>query len=91
MKKTELYVQTEKFEQINGNKCEVVIKHALWGVQMITCDRLELVNDDQRLGVSIDGHDLYVYKPEMILCSINDNVYIVADKTVQIEIYVNKL
>lgn len=91
MKKTELCLQTENFKCIDGKSCEIVIKHALWGTQILSCNALVLVNDDKRLGFSIDGHDLYVYKPEIVLCSINKDEYIVEDKTVRIEIYVNKL
>jgi hypothetical protein len=91
MEKTELYLQIEKFKNLNGKNCEIIVKHALWGVQLFTCEELVLVNDEDRLGVNIGGHNLYVYKPEIVLCGIDNNRYIMADKTVQIEIFVNKM
>ena len=88
MEKTELYLQTEN---LNGQKGKVMVKHKLWGEQAFQCESISIINDKCRFGISIHNHDMYVYKPEVVLCTIHENMYTIADKTVQITIIVNKL
>jgi hypothetical protein len=80
----------EKWDELEGKKCLVVIKHVLFDKQKYICDRLQIINDEHRLGVKIKGKDLFVYKSEMLDHTVNDKVYMAKDKWMQISI-VNKM
>ena len=80
----------EKWGELEDKRCLVVIKHALFDKQKYRCDRLQIINDEHRLGVRIKGQDLFVYKSEILDCTVNDKVYMAKDKWMQITI-VNKM
>lgn len=80
----------EKWGQLEGKKCWVVIKHVLFDKQKYICDKLQIINDEHRLGVKIKGQDLFVHKSEILDYTVNDKVYMVKDKMMKITI-VNKM
>ena len=88
MKKTEFYVQAENLNRRSG---VIIVEHRLWGKQTYKVEELEVINDNDRLGVCIHGCEIYLYKPEIILYNVNENTYVVADKNVQITIIVNNM
>ena len=80
----------EKWDELAGKKCLVIIRHMLFDKQKYRCDKLQIINDERRLGVRIKGQDLFVYKREILNYATNDKVYMVHDKWMQITI-VNKM
>lgn len=80
----------EKWGQLANKNCMVVIEHALFDKQQYDCEALQVINDDERIGVVIKGRELYVYKQDMEDFWVYDNAYIVKDKMMKITI-VNKM
>ena len=85
---TEIFGQTEYF---NGKKGKVMIEHQLWGTQVFRCERVDVINDGNRLGVTINDHDVYVNVDNIVLYKANNNMLVIADRTVQITVIVNKM
>ena len=85
---TEIFGQTEYF---NGKKGKVMVEHQLWGTQVFRCETVQIINDGKRLGAVINGHDVYVNVDDLLLYKAHKNMLVIADKTVQITVIVNKL
>ena len=80
----------EKWGQLANKNCMVVIEHVLFDKQQYECEALQVVNDDERIGVVIKGRELFVNKQDVIDFWVYDNAYIVKDKMMKITI-VNKM
>ena len=78
-------------EDFNNKRGKILIEHALWGKQVFRCDTIEMIDDTDRLGVKVNGHDVYIMKGEMISCKYHDRMLMFADKSLTITIIVNKL
>ena len=80
----------EKWGQLANKNCMVVIDHALFDKQQYECEALQVINDDERIGLIIKGRELFVYKQDVKDFWVHDNAYIVKDKMMKITI-VNKM
>ena len=80
----------EKWGQLANKNCMVVIEHALFDKQQYECEALQVINDDERIGVVIKGRELFINKPDVEDFWVYDNAYIVKDKMMKITI-VNKM
>jgi hypothetical protein len=45
----------DKWNELQGLKGKVAIKHLLFGEQQYGCDVLQVVNDDKKIGVVLKG------------------------------------
>lgn len=81
----------DKWDELQGLKGKVVIRHSLFGEQRYECDELQVVNDDKRIGVVVKGAVLFVYKQKLVEFCASGNVYTVGDDLQEIEIVVNKM
>ena len=71
----------EKWGQLANKNCMVVIEHVLFDKQQYECEVLQVINDDERIGVVIKGREIYVYKDyvrDFIVqedsCMVSDNM-----------------
>ena len=80
----------EKWGQLANKNCMVVIEHVLFDNQQYECEALQVVNDDERIGVVIKRQELFVNKQDVEDFWVYDNAYIVKDKMMKITI-VNKM
>ena len=80
----------EKWGQLANKNCMVVIDHALFDKQQYECEALQVINDDERIGVVIKGRELFINKQDIEDFWVYDNAYIVKDKMMTITI-VNKM
>ena len=78
-----------KFVQLNGVEAKVVIEHCLFDNQRFYCRQLQTINDDERIGVLLKGHAIFMYKPNVMAFDVNDDVYTLSDG--RLAIVVNKL
>ena len=51
-----------KFEQLNGAKAKIIISHCLFDSQEFICPSLKTVDDDEKIGVLLKGHKIFMYK-----------------------------
>ena len=80
----------EKWGQLANKNCMVLIRHMLFDKQQYECDSLQIINDEDRIGVTIKGKDIFVHKKEVIDFWVYDNAYTVEDKMMKITV-VNKM
>ena len=78
-----------KFAQLNGVEAKVVIEHCLFDNQRFYCRQLQTINDDERIGVLLKGHAIFMYKQNVNVAEVKDDVYTLSDG--RLTIIVNKL
>lgn len=80
-----------KFIQLNGVEAKVVLEHCLFDRQTFLCDELQTINDDKRVGVVLKDREIFMYKQDVKVTEVYDNMYMISDGRLKIEINVNKL
>lgn len=80
-----------KFTQLNGVEAKVKIEHCLFDNQRFYCRQLQTINDDERIGVLLKGHTIFMYKQNVKVAEVQDEVYVLSDGRLTITINVNKL
>ena len=78
-----------KFIRLNGVEVKVVIEHCLFDSQRFYCRQLQTINDDEKIGVLLKGHAIFMYKRNVKVAEVNDDVYTLSDG--RLTIIVNKL
>lgn len=77
-----------KFKQLNGVRAKVLLKHYLFDEQEFLCDKLQTI-DDEKIGVFLKGQSIYMYKQNVKVAEVYDNIYTLSDG--KLTIIVNKL
>ena len=80
----------EKWDELEGKNCRVIINHEIFDEHQYDCDALQVINDDHRIGVVIKWRELFLYKHNINKFIVRDNVYMVEDDMMTITI-VNKM
>ena len=80
----------EKWGQLANKNCVVFLEHVLFDKQQYDCEALQVVNDEERVGVVIKGRELYVYKDKAKMFIAHNYMYVVKDDMMTITI-VNKM
>ena len=62
---------------------KVLLNHNLW------CEKINVVNDDDKIVVRLMGQDLYILKKDTKISKVSDKMIILADDIMQITIIVN--
>lgn len=75
-----------KFEQLNGEEVKVILEHSLFDNQRFYCRQLQTINDDNRIGVLLRGNAIFMYKPDVKIAEVCDNVYKISDGRLTITI-----
>lgn len=78
-----------KFEQLNGVRAKVVLEHLLFDGQVFLCDKLQTINDDERIGLILKGGQIFMYKRNVKVAEVQGDEYRVSDG--RLTIIVNKL
>ena len=78
-----------KFEQLNGVKAKVILEHLLFDGQVFLCDKLQTINDDERIGLILKGGQIFMYKQNVKVAEVQGDEYRVSDG--RLTIIVNKL
>ena len=82
---------TENFKSINNKYGKIMLEHSLFGKQMWRCQRLEVIEDENRVGLRIQGHEVYMMKKDIISYKQYDDIIMMSDKSLTITIIMNKL
>ena len=80
----------EKWDELANKNCMVVIRHMLFDKQQFECDKLQIINDVNRIGVVIKGREIFVDKSDVKDFWVYDNAYTVEGSMMKITI-VNKM
>ena len=81
----------DKWDQLNGLRGKVALKHLLFGEQQYGCDELQVINNDEKIGIVVKGAELFVYKQKVVDFCADGNTYTVGDDMLEIKVVVNKL
>lgn len=76
----------EKWSQLANKKCRVIIDHVLFDTQQYKCEALQVINNEERIGVVIKGRKLFVYKDYVRDFIVDENSYMVSDNMMTITI-----
>lgn len=85
MAKDNLKLVVDKLKKFNGVSVFIKIKHQLYGDQSIQC-AFQLINDEERLGFSVNEQEIFIYKSHICNFGRNDGSYYFADDVMRIEI-----
>lgn len=78
-----------KFTQLNGTRVGVVLEHCLFDMQQFICSCLKTIDDDERIGVCLKNHEIFIYKQDVKVAEAHNDSYIISDG--RLTINVNKL
>ena len=78
-----------KFEQLNGIEAKVIMEHCLFDNQRFYCRQLQTINDDEKIGVLLKGHAIFMYKQNVKVAEVSGDTYTLSDG--RLTIIVNKL
>lgn len=75
-----------KFAQLNGLEGRIILEHCLFDGQRFYCRQMQTINDDKRIGVVLKGHEIFMYKQDVMVAEVNDDEYILSDGKMTITI-----
>ena len=78
-----------KFEQLNGVAARVLLNHCLFDGQVFDCEVVQTINDENRIGVVLKGQEKFIYKQDITIVNISNDIYTLSDG--RLTIIVNKL
>lgn len=81
----------DRWNQLQGLRGKVTLKHLLFGEQQYGCDELRVINDDEKIGIVVKGAELFVYKQKVVDFCASGNMYVVGDDMLEIRVIVNKM
>lgn len=81
----------DEWKQLQGLRGKVTLKHLLFGEQQYGCDELQVINNDEKIGIVVKRTELFVYKQKVVEFCVNGNTYTIGDDMLEISITVNKL
>ena len=81
----------DEWDQLQGLRGKVTLKHLLFGEQQYGCDEIQVVNDDEKIGIVVKGTELFVYKQKVVEFCTSGNMFVVGDDLLGIEVIVNKM
>lgn len=81
----------DEWDQLQGLRGKVTLKHLLFGEQQYGCDELHVVNDDEKIGIVVKGTELFVYKQKVVEFCTSGNMFVVGDDMLEIDVIVNKM
>ena len=81
----------DRWNQLQGLRGKVVLKHLLFGTHQYRCDELKIMNNDDRIGIVVKETELFVYKQKIVEFYTSGNMCVVGDDMLEIKVIVNKL
>lgn len=82
---------TEDFKSINNMYGTIILEHFIFGEQIWTNQRLKVIDNNEMLGLCVQGHDVYVYKNDVVHYGQDNGNFTISDKNLTITIIMNKL
>ena len=76
----------DKWDELANKKCMAVIEHVLFDEQQYECEALQIINDEERIGVVIKGREIYMYKDYVRVFIVQESSCMVSDNMMTITI-----
>ena len=77
------------FTQLTGLGGKVLMEHSFFGKRIYRCEKFDIINDDEKIGLHLMGQDVYIRKMDIKLSKVYDKMYILADDFLHLTIIVN--
>ena len=81
---------SEQFNAIENLKAKILLEHCLFEKQVNYCNRLQIINDDKRIGVILRDQEIFIYKRNLKVATTCNNLFVIADDRLRINIIVTK-
>lgn len=75
-----------KFIQLNGKLATIILVHCWFGGQKFEAEQVNVVEDDERLGVILRGECKFVYKSQLREVQMDEHMIMFADDKLKISI-----
>lgn len=82
---------SEQFKQLENLTAMIILEHILFDSQVFQVDKLKIINDNDRIGLVLQNQEIFIYKKDVTLSTIQNNFYILESKNLNITIIVNNL
>ena len=81
---------SEQFNAIENLKAKILLEHCLFDKQVNYCNRLQIINDNKRIGLVLRNQEIFIYKRDLKVAQACGNLFIIADDRLRISIIVTK-
>lgn len=75
-----------KFEQLNGKRGKVILEHYLFDRQVFYCDKLQTINDNEKVGLMLKNQQIFMSKPNVQAVEAQNYIYKMSDGRLTITI-----
>lgn len=75
-----------KFTQLNGSTANIILEHKLFDKQKFEVQKVNVFEDEDRLGLIIKGQAVFIYKNRLCSMALRDNIVEFADDKLKISI-----
>lgn len=82
---------SEQFNLIENCKAKVLLEHIWFGQQVHYCEELHIINNDDKIGLTLRRQAIYIHKHNLICAKKYDNMFVISDDKLKITIIVNKV
>lgn len=65
------------------------MEHSFFGKRIYRCEKFDVINNDEKIGLHLMGQDVYILKKDVKLHKVYDKMYLLADDFLQLTIIVN--
>jgi hypothetical protein len=79
------------FTKIDGLSGKILMEHVFFGQRVYRCERFNIINDDEKIGIRVMGQDVCIRKSDMQLHKMYDKMFVFADNFLQLTIIVNEM
>lgn len=76
---------------INGLSGKIMIEHVIFGRKVYRCERFNVINDEDRIGLHFMDDDIFIYKKDAKLSKVYNNMFVLADQFQQLTLIVNEM
>ena len=76
-----------KFQQLNGKSAKIILEHCLFDKQVFNCDILQIIDDDEKIGLIIKQQNIFMYKSNVKVTEAYADAYIMSDGRLTIKIF----
>lgn len=74
----------DKWNTLHNRMGDIILEHFLFGRQAYKCDAIQIINDNEKLGVVIKKKELFVYKQKVVDFCVMGNKYTIGDGALKI-------
>lgn len=75
-----------KFMQLNGKLATIILDHCWFGRQQFEVERVNVLEDSERLGILLHGQEKFIYKKQLREVQMDEHMIMFADDKLKISI-----